>query len=82
MFVFAAKTLDELELMLTVFFAFCLRKNIKLKGSKFCISQEVEFAGVRISSEELGHKDCVFTQPRNQRLRAFDQLAHPTTKKE
>ena len=49
---FAAKTLDELELMLTAFFEFCLRKNIKLKGSKFYISQEVEFSGVRISSEE------------------------------
>ena len=76
---FAAK---NLELMLTAFFEFCLRKNIKLKGSKFVISQEVEFSGVRISSEELSRKDCVFIQPRDQRLRAFDQLSRPTTKKE
>ena len=61
---FAAKNLDELELMLTVFFEFCLRKNIKLKGSKFVISQEVEFSGVRISSEELNRKDCVFISER------------------
>ena len=39
---FAARNLDELELMLTAFFEFCLRKNIKLKGSKFYISQEFE----------------------------------------
>ena len=73
---------EELERMLTKFFDFCLRKNIKLKGSKFCISEHVEFGGVRISRAELGHKDCVFIEPRNQRLRAFDQLSRPTTKKE
>ena len=79
---FAAKTLEELELMLTNFFNFCSKKNIKLKGSKFCVSQEVEFGGVRISAAELNRKDCVFIEPRDQRLRAFDQLSRPTTKKE
>ena len=34
--------------MLNKFLIFCERLNIKLKGSKFCVSETVEFGGVRI----------------------------------
>ena len=37
--------------------AFCEEENIKLKESKFVISQVLEFGGCRISREILGEKE-------------------------
>ena len=57
-------------------------KSIKLKGSKLIISQVVEFGRCRISRKMLGAKGCVFFEPKQQRIRAFEQLNHPISKKE
>jgi hypothetical protein len=79
---FAARSIQELEEMLSKFLNFCQVKNIKLKGSKLCVSECVEFGGVRICREELGRKDSVFIQPKKQRIHAFEALGRPTTKRE
>ena len=62
---FAARSIQELEDMLSKFLNFCQVKNIKLKGSKLCVSECVEFGGVRICREELGRKDSVFIDVRS-----------------
>ena len=79
---FAARSIQELEEMLSKFLNFCQARNIKLKGSKLCVSETVEFGGVRICREELGRKDSVFIQPKKQRIHAFETLGRPTTKRE
>ena len=42
---FAARSIQELEVMITNFLNFCQRMNIKLKGSKLNVSEVVEFGG-------------------------------------
>ena len=70
----ASRSIQELD--------FCRSKNIKLKGSKLCVSETVEFGGVRICREELGRKDSVFIAPKKQRVHAFEALGRPTSKRE
>ena len=48
--------MEELEEMLTEFFSFCASRNIKLKGSKFCVSEHMEFGGCRVLRSELGKR--------------------------
>ena len=78
----AARSIEELEIMLSKFLNFCKDRNIKLKGSKLCVSETVEFGGVRICREELGRKDSIFIEPKKQRIHAFESLARPTCKRE
>ena len=77
-----APTLEALEAMIAEFLQSCHAKNIKLKGTKFLISTCVEFGGCRISHDTLNDKGFVFIQPNEQRVRAFEELKRPCTKRE
>ena len=68
--------------MIEEFLQSCHAKNIKLKGTKFLISTCVEFGGCRISHDTLNDKGFVFIQPKEQRVRAFEELKRPSTKRE
>ena len=57
--------------MIEEFLAFCEEKNIKMK--------HVEFGRCRISREKLG-EGRIFIEPKQQRLRAFEELKRPTCK--
>ena len=64
------------------FLVFCREKNLKLKPSKFCIGEEAEFGGALITSETVGSKNVVNILPKSQRVKAFQDLRRPRTKKE
>ena len=57
----------ELELFLEMY----KKKNLKLKTSKFCIGEEVEFGGAIISSGTVGKETVVCVLPKNQRIQAL-----------
>ena len=76
-----APTLAKMESMMEEFLQSCHEKNIKLTGSKFLISSCVEFGGCRISHDTLNDKGFVYIQPKEQRIRAFEKLRRPSTKK-
>ena len=42
----------------------------------------MEFGGCRISHDTLNDKGFVYIQPKEQRIRAFEELKRPSTKKE
>ena len=67
---------------LEIFLEFCKKKNLKLKPSKFCIGEEVEFGGTLITSETVGSKNVVNILPKSQRVQAFQNLRRPRTRKE
>ena len=77
-----APTLEALETMIEEFLQSCHAKNIKLKGTKFVISPCVEFWGCQISADRLNEKGFIFIQPKEGRVRAFEELKRPTTKRE
>ena len=77
-----APTLEALEAIIEEFLQSCHAKNIKLKGTKFVISTCVEFGGCRISTDKLNDKGFIFIQPKEGRVRAFEELKRPTTKQE
>merc|ERR1711888_200140 len=76
----AGKNMEDLKEKLVTFLTFCRFKNIKLKTSKFLISTSVEFGGCLISKENLS--DSVFIEPKQNRIKAFEELKKPTTRKE
>ena len=76
----AGRNMEDLKGKLVTFLNFCHTKNINLKTSKFLISTEVEFGGCLISKETLS--DSVFIEPKQNRIRAFEELKKPTTRKE
>ena len=77
-----APDLESLEPMIEEFLQSCHAKNIKLKGTKFVISTCVEFGGCQISADKLNDKGFIFIQPKEGRVRAFEELKRPTTKRE
>ena len=58
------------------------KKNLKLKTSKFCVGEEVEFGGAIISSETVEKETVVCVLPKNQRVQAFQNLKNPKPKKD
>ena len=79
---FYHSTLEGVMKELEKFLVFCKEKNLKLKPSKFCVGEEVEFGGALITSETVGSKNVVNILPKNQRVKAFQNLKRPQTKKE
>ena len=77
---FFHSTLEEAIKELERFLEFCRKKNLKLKPSKFCIGEEVEFGGALITSETVGSKSVVNILPKSQRVQAFQNLCHPRTR--
>ena len=73
---------DKTEALEEMKAEFCKAKNIKLKPSKFFISNCIEFGGCRISAERLKDKGFIFIKPKENRIRAFSELKRPTTKRE
>ena len=69
-----APTLEALETMIEEFLQSCHAENIKLKGTKFVISSCVEFGRCRISADKLNDKGFIFIQPKEGRVRAFEEL--------
>ena len=76
------KTLEELQLKLQNLMQFCKDKNLKLNPTKLIISEEVEFGGSVISSETVEKENVIFIGPKDRRIKAFQELKKPTTKKE
>ena len=68
--------------MIEEFLQSCHARNIKLKGTKFVIPTCVEFGGCRISADKLNDKGFISIQPKEGRVRAFEELKRPTTKRE
>ena len=79
---FYHSTLEGAIKELERFLGFCRKKNLKLKPSKFCIGEEVEFGGALITSETVGSKNVVNILPKSQRVQAFQNLRRPKTRKE
>ena len=79
---FYHSTLEGVMKELEKFLVFCKEKNLKLKPSKFCVGEEVEFGGALITSETVGSKNVVNILPKSQRVKAFQNLKRPQTKKE
>ena len=48
------------------FLTLCKKKNLKLKDSKFCVGEEVEFGGAIISSQTIGKETVVRVLPKDQ----------------
>ena len=76
------KTLEELQDKLNNLMEFCKLKNLKLNPSKLLISEEVEFGGSVISAETVKQEEIIFIGPKDKRIRAFQELKKPTSKKE
>ena len=77
-----SETLEGLKQELDMFLAVCKKTILKLKTSKFCIGEEVEFRGAIISSESVGKETVVCVLPKNQCIKAFQNLKKPMTKQD
>ena len=53
----------------------------KLKTKKFMVGSEVEFGGSVITVEKVQNQDLIFIAPKSMRIRAFEELRRPETKK-
>ena len=71
---FFADTLEDLEKHVCQFLSFCKAKNLKLKTSKFVISESVEFAGATLNAELVRGEQVVNILPKNGRIDAFQDL--------
>ena len=79
---FFADSLEDLEKHVCEFLKFCKAKNLKLKTSKFKISESVEFAGATLNAELVRGEQVVNILPKNGRIDAFQNLKRPETKTE
>ena len=68
---FFADTLEDLEKHICEFLKFCKAKNLKLKTSKFTISEHVEFAGVTLNAELVRGEQVVNILPKDGRIDTF-----------
>jgi len=75
-----SETLEGLKTKLERFLTLCKKKNLKLKTSKFCVGEEVDFGGAIISSETVGKETVVCVLPKNQHIQAFQNLKKQKTK--
>ena len=75
-----ADSLPDLEKIINVFLKFCQSKNLKLKMSKFRISEQVEFAGATLSAELVQGEQVVNILPKDNRINAFMNLKRPENK--
>ena len=72
---FFHSTLEGVIKELEQFLAFCKEKNLKLKPSKFCVGEEVEFGGALITSKTVGSKNVVNILPKSTRVKALGSEA-------
>ena len=79
---FFADSLEDLEKHVCQFLSFCKAKNLKLKTSKFVISESVEFAGATLNAELVRGEQVVNILPKSGRISAFQDLKRPETKTE
>ena len=68
---FFADSIKDLEKHVCEFLKFCKAKNLKLKTSKFKISEHVEFAGATLNAELVRGEQVVNILPKNGRIDAF-----------
>ena len=61
---------------------FSKKKNLKLETARFIISEEVEFGGSVISAEMVQGEDIVNILSKHGRIKAFQNLKEPESKKE
>ena len=79
---FFADSIEDLEKHVCEFLKFCKAKNLKLKTSKFKISEHCEFAGATLNAELVRGEQVVNILPKNGRIDAFQNLKRPETKTE
>ena len=79
---FFADSLEDLEKHVCQFLSFCKAKNLKLKTSKFGISESVEFAGATLNAELVRGEQVVNILPKDGRIDAFQNLKLLVTKTE
>ena len=77
-----APNLEELEKKIINLMEFCKKKNLKLNPDKMVIGEEVEFGGSVSSAETVREENVVIISPKNKRIKAFEELKKPTSKKE
>ena len=73
-------SLQDLEKYIVEFLKFCKMKNLKLKTSKFKISEQVEFAGATLTAELVQGEQVVNILPKDGCINAFRNLKMPETK--
>ena len=61
---------------------FAKSKSLKLKPKKFFISEKVQFGGSTVSAEKCDNEDLIFISPKNKRIKNFEELRKPCTKKD
>ena len=61
---------------------FAKSKNLKLNPKKFFVSEEVEFGGSTVTAEKCADESLIFISPKNKRIKTFEELRKPQTKKE
>ena len=72
---FFADSIEDLEKHVCEFLKFCKAKNLKLKTSKFKISESVEFAGATLNAKQLVRGEQVVNiLPKNGLIDAFQDL--------
>jgi hypothetical protein len=76
------RDLKELKDKLENFLSFSREKNLKLKPSKWQISEQVEFGGTVISAELVKNEQVVCVLPKDKRIQAFYDMKKPQTKKD
>ena len=64
------------------FMEFAKSKNLKLNPKKFFISEEVEFGGSSVTAEKCENETLIFISPKNKRIKTFEELRKPRTKKD
>ena len=78
---FFADSLADLEKN-NEYLRYSKEKNLKLKTSKYKISEHVEFAGAKLSAKLVQGKQLVIILPIDGNTNAFRNLKHPETKSE
>ena len=71
---FSGETIEELQEKIKRFLVFAEEKNMKIKTSKFEVSEHVEFGGALIFSELINNNQVVTIQPCDGRIQAFFDL--------
>ena len=74
-------SMEDLEQKLIKFMEFAKSKNLKLNPNKFFVSEQVEFGGSTVTAEKCADESLIFISPKNKRIKTFEELRKPQTKK-
>ena len=74
--------MEMLELMLISILLKTASNNLKLKTKKFIVGSEVELGGLFITLEKVKNQDLIFIAPKGKRIKAFEELCRPQTKRD